>query len=87
MTFFFRKIGRDQGATLKALFADMQKTVESLADNVALALERDALTRAMGDVQSISMTMMGKMSESIYHVGFQGNRILFALADLTIARR
>lgn len=84
---FFRKIGRDQGATLKALFADMQKTVENLADNDALRLEREALTRAMGDVQSIFMTMMGKMSESIYHVGFQGNRILFALAELTIAWR
>tara|TARA_R110002096_G_scaffold423452_1_gene630578 strand:- start:37461 stop:39281 length:1821 start_codon:yes stop_codon:yes gene_type:complete len=84
---FFRKIGRDQGATLRALVAEMQKTVESLADSEELALERDALTRAMGDVQSILMTTMGKMPESLYHVGFQGNRILSALAELTIGWR
>jgi hypothetical protein len=84
---FFRKIGRDQGATLRALVGEMQKTVESVADLESLALERDALTRAMGDVQSILMTLMGKMPESIYHVGLQGNRVLSALAELTIGWR
>ena len=84
---FFRKIGRDQGATLRSLMGEMQKTVEELTDNEAMAVERAALERALGDVQGILMTMMAKLSESLYHVGFQGNRILSALAELTIGWR
>jgi len=30
---------------------------------------------------------MGKLAQSIYHVGLQGNRILFALAELVIGWR
>jgi hypothetical protein len=33
------------------------------------------------------MTMMGKLGQSVYHVGMQGNRILFALAELVIGWR
>jgi hypothetical protein len=39
------------------------------------------------DVQAIMMTMMGKLGQSVYHVGFQGNRILAALAELVIGWR
>jgi len=31
--------------------------------------------------------MMGKLGQSVYHVGLQGNRILFALAELVIGWR
>jgi hypothetical protein len=31
--------------------------------------------------------MMGKLGQSVYHVGMQGNRILFALAELVIGWR
>jgi hypothetical protein len=31
--------------------------------------------------------MMGKLGESVYHVGLQGNRILAALAELVIGWR
>ena len=31
--------------------------------------------------------MMAKLGQSIYHVGLQGNRILFALAELVIGWR
>ena len=31
--------------------------------------------------------MMGKTMQSVYHVGFQGNRVLFALAELVIGGR
>ena len=40
-----------------------------------------------GDVQAITMTMLGKLGQSVYHVGLQGNRILFALAELVIGWR
>ena len=38
-------------------------------------------------MQGIFLSMMGKLPQSIYHVGLQGNRILFALAELVIAWR
>ena len=31
--------------------------------------------------------MLGKLAQSVYHVGLQGNRILFALAELVIGWR
>ena len=37
--------------------------------------------KAMGDVQGILLAMQGKLKESVYHAGMQGNRILFAMVD------
>jgi hypothetical protein len=82
---FFRKIGRDKGATLMALMSQVQKTAESLPD--AMATEKAALGKSLGDVQAIMGAMMGKLGESVYHVGFQGNRILTALAEVIIGWR
>lgn len=81
---FFRKIARDMGETLQALMGDIRKTVESGAGGQALATERAALQRAFDDVSGIFQTMLGKLQESVYHVGFQGNRILASLAELVI---
>jgi hypothetical protein len=36
----------------------------------------------MADVQGIVFAMQGKLKESVYHAGLQGNRILFAVAEL-----
>ena len=82
---FFRKIGRDRGATLQGLLRQIGHTVEALP--AALAVEQAALAAALGDVQAIVVTMLGKLGQSIYHVGLQGNRILFALAELVIGWR
>jgi alkylation response protein AidB-like acyl-CoA dehydrogenase len=82
---FFRKIGRDRGATLQALVGQITATIASLPEE--LAVEKAALQTAVGDVQGIMMTMMGKLGQSVYHVGVQGNRILFALAELVIGWR
>lgn len=82
---FFRKIGRDHGATLQALVGQIVATVGGLP--AELAVEKAALQAAVGDVQGIMAAMMGKLGQSIYHVGFQGNRILFALAELVIGWR
>ncbi len=80
----FRKVARDGGKTLQGLMGQIQKTLEAQEGGDALAAERAALTRALQDVQGIFMAMMGKMQESLYHVGLQGTRILFALAELVV---
>jgi hypothetical protein len=82
---FFRKIGRDRGATLQALVGQITATIDGLPTE--LAVEKAALMTAVHDVQGIMATMMGKLAESVYHVGMQGNRILFALAELVIGWR
>ncbi|MBX3161965.1 MAG: acyl-CoA dehydrogenase [Deltaproteobacteria bacterium] len=82
---FFRKIGRDRGETLQALLGQIDATVKGLPEE--LAVEKAALAAALGDVRSIMGTMLGKLAQSVYHVGFQGNRILFALAELVIGWR
>ena len=82
---FFRKIARDRGATLTALMGEIGKTAEQLPPE--LAVEAAALRAGLGDVQGIMAAMMGKLAQSIYHVGMQGNRILAALAELVIGWR
>ncbi|MGN6104145.1 MAG: acyl-CoA dehydrogenase [Kofleriaceae bacterium] len=82
---FFRKIGRDRGATLQGLLGEIKVTTEALP--AELGVEKAALAAALGDVQGIVMEMLGKLGQSVYHVGFQGNRILYALAELVIGWR
>jgi len=82
---FFRKIGRDHGATLQALVGQIMTTIDGMP--AELSVEKSALQHAVGDVQAIMAAMMGKLGQSIYHVGLQGNRILYALAELVIGWR
>jgi alkylation response protein AidB-like acyl-CoA dehydrogenase len=84
---FFRKVARDRGATLQRLMGEIKATVDSLIDVADLALEKAALEKAHSDVGAIFMTMLGKTMQSPYHAGFQGNRVLFALAELVIGWR
>jgi alkylation response protein AidB-like acyl-CoA dehydrogenase len=81
---FFRKVAKDGGQTLQRAFSEINKTLETKAGGDALTNERAALERALGDVKGIYGAMMTKVSESLYHVGLQGNRILFATAELLI---
>ena len=83
---FFRKIGRDHGATLQALRRSDPRDGRRAARG-ARAVEKAAMQTAVGDVQAIMGAMMAKLGQSIYHVGLQGNRILFALAELVIGWR
>ncbi len=82
---FFRKIARDRGTALSALVTEIAATAKDLP--AELSVEATALASAVGDVQAIMATMMGKLAQSLYHVGLQGNRILFALAELVIGWR
>jgi len=82
---FFRKIGRDRGATLQLLLGQIKATADALPGE--LGVEQAALRTALGDVQGIVMAMLGKLGQSVYHVGLQGNRILFSLAEIVIGWR
>jgi hypothetical protein len=82
---FFRKIGRDRGQALQGLLGEIAKTVEQQPSE--LAVEQAALGAALGDVRGIVAAMLGKVGQSVYHAGLQGNRILFALAELVIGWR
>jgi len=81
----FRKIGRDQGRTLQGLVGEIARTSAELP--AELAVEQAALGAALGDVQAMFAAVLGKLGESVYHAGLQGNRILFALAELVIGWR
>ena len=80
----FRKVARDGGKTLEGLMGRILKTLTEGEGGDALKDERAALGRALQDVQGIFQALMGKLQESAYHVGFQGNRVLFALAELVV---
>ena len=80
-----RKVARDGGATLQGLFGRIRHTVESNEGGDALAAERALLRTALGDLEATFGALLAKLSESLYHAGLQGNRVLFALAETTIA--
>ena len=81
---FFRKVARDGGATLQGLLGRIRETAEGDEGGAVLASERASLGVALGDVEAIFMTMLGKAQESVHHVGMQGNRVLLSLAELVV---
>jgi hypothetical protein len=81
----FRKVARDGGRTLGALLARIKDDTDALP--AQLAREQAALRTALEQFGAIMPAMMKKLAQSIYHVGFQANRILFALAELVIGWR
>ena len=80
----FRKVAKDGGKTLQSLFSKIQNTIKQEEGGDVCKEMRERLQRALTDVQGIYMAMMGKMGESVYHVGLQGNRILESTAELVI---
>ena len=80
----FRKVAKDGGATLQGLLKSIKATARSERGGEHCAAAKKQLEQAINDVQGTFMAAMQKMGESIYHVGLQGNRILFSLAELTI---
>jgi alkylation response protein AidB-like acyl-CoA dehydrogenase len=82
---FFRKIARDGGQTLGGLMEEAMATAQGHEGGEALANERAALLKALGEVQGIMMAMLAKLNDSVYHVGIHGNKVLYALAETVIA--
>jgi hypothetical protein len=81
---FFRKIAKDGGQTLNGLLDQAKKAASSGEGGAALAPDREALAKAIADLEGIFGAMMAKLGESLYHVGLWGNRMLFALAEVVI---
>lgn len=79
-----RKIAKDSGATLQNLMGRISQTLETNEGGDALKAERAALADALGAMQAGLGALMEKLGESVYHVGLQGNRVLFSLAEVTI---
>ena len=79
-----RKVARDGGQTLGALLTRVARTLETEEGGAALAEERALLATGLAAVQTALDSLMGKLGESVYHVGLQGNRVLFALAELVL---
>ncbi|MBJ6760342.1 acyl-CoA dehydrogenase [Myxococcaceae bacterium JPH2] len=79
-----RKVARDGGATLQGLLAKVRQTAEGDEGGTELKTEREALGEALGHLEMMLGTLMGKLGESVYHVGLQGNRVLFAVAEVVV---
>jgi alkylation response protein AidB-like acyl-CoA dehydrogenase len=87
---FFRKIVRDNGATLRHLLSEITEFTQAEGGNGRLKAERAALARAVGDVEGMLASMTGYVTEAmerpeeIYRAGLNTNRLLLALGDLLI---
>jgi hypothetical protein len=83
---FFRKIARDGGETLRGADGAGPGHPRHEVDPAGpLASNTPRSARALADLQGIyAAAMLGKLGESLYHVGLQGNRVLFATAEVVI---
>jgi hypothetical protein len=79
-----RKVARDGGQTLTGLFGRVQQTLDAKEGGDALAEERALLARGLADLQGTYNALMGKVGDSLYHAGLQGNRVLMATGDLVL---
>ncbi|MEW6434344.1 MAG: acyl-CoA dehydrogenase [Myxococcota bacterium] len=80
----FRKVARDGGATLQGLLGRIKATLESKEGGDALKAEREKLAEALGHLEAAWGALLEKLGESLYHVGLQGNRLLFSTAEVVI---
>jgi hypothetical protein len=79
-----RKMARDGGSTIQGLLGQIRQTAESDLGGKELEAERAALGKALGELETLLGTLMGKLGESLYHVGLQGNRVLMSVAETVI---
>ncbi|MEU6056784.1 acyl-CoA dehydrogenase [Streptomyces sp. NPDC047097] len=88
--FFFRKIVRDQGASLNALAEEIKKFLALGTGGEELAPARDALAKAAVDLEAIvgqmltDLTATGEDVKNIYKVGLNTSRLLLASGDVVV---
>jgi hypothetical protein len=88
---FFRKILRDQGASLQVLAGEIKAFAGSDAGNGRLKTERAALATALDNVEGILNPMVGwalaslESPREVYKVGLNSSRLLLGLGDLIVA--
>ncbi len=90
LDFFFRKFGRDGGATAQALLAEIAAFTAADNGNGRLKTERAAIAEALANVQA-ALSAMGAFAlasaqrpEEVYKVGLTSVRLLLAVGDLII---
>jgi hypothetical protein len=90
LDFFFRKIGRDRGATATALLAEIAAFAAADNGNGRLKAERAAIAEGLANVQA-ALTAMNAFAvasaerpEEVYKVGLTSVRLLLAVGDLVI---
>jgi hypothetical protein len=85
LDFFFRKVVKDGGRALGLLGKEIQKFAES---GGAHADEKQALLKALGDLNGIVAVLVGHAMDSqtdavkIYKVGLNSSRCLMAVGDI-----
>ncbi|MCX0244786.1 MULTISPECIES: acyl-CoA dehydrogenase [Streptomyces] len=88
--FFFRKIVRDQGASLNALSEEIKKFLAGAQDHEELSGALDSLAKAAVDLEAIVGTMItdltatGEDVKNIYKVGLNTTRLLLASGDVVV---
>lgn len=88
MDLFFRKVGKDSGATLGKLLEQIREFAKGDAGNGQLATERAQLGEALGEVEAMLGQMAGFMGhesgKGMYLVGLNTTSFLFAVSELVI---
>jgi hypothetical protein len=90
LDFFFRKIGRDQGATVKALLAEIAAFAAADHGNGRLKVERAAIAEGVAHTEAALNAMFGfaiasaERPEEVYKIGLTSVRLLLAVGDLII---
>jgi len=92
LDFFFRKIARDQGATIAALATEITEFVKGGGDGDPLGPERERLGLMLDDLQghlgvmveNLLASVSGK-TEEVYKVGLHANALLASSAEVVIA--
>ncbi|RKN14102.1 acyl-CoA dehydrogenase [Micromonospora musae] len=87
----FRKIVRDNGRALATVAGEIQDFITSEGGNGQLKEERQALGKALADVQTMLGVMTGWLGEAqggdaraLYKVGLSSRRFLLAIGDLVV---
>jgi alkylation response protein AidB-like acyl-CoA dehydrogenase len=87
---FFRKIVRNRGAALTALSEEIDRFLESIADEGRLKEERALLEKAMEDLGAIGAAMFGQLMSAqedptnVYKVGQNTTRLLLSAGDVLV---
>jgi alkylation response protein AidB-like acyl-CoA dehydrogenase len=90
MDFFFRKIVRNQGLALTALSEEIKKFLAEASGGEDLAVARDALTQAVGELEGMVGVMLTDLAatemdvSSLYKVGLNTTPFLLASGDVVI---
>jgi hypothetical protein len=88
---FFRKIARDQGATLAAFASEIVEYVKAGSADDPISKERELLGQMVDDAQATIGVLVGHLMASmqdrpaVYKVGLHSTALLESLAEVTIA--